>query len=110
MYAANPSLTFVHFLCWFFLALFDFFFYLRIIRTRGRSEGENLSNIRLEIKYIILGIDHFGPVIFEMIKHNKFIETLKRKRNQTACWSVLTPYDAFYLGNIFWVMSRHALN
>ena len=72
MYAANPSLTFVHFLCWFFLALFDFFFYLRIIRTRGRSEGENLSNIRLEIKYIILGVDHLPPAprngrIFEMI-------------------------------------------
>ena len=31
---------------------------LRIIRTTGRSEGINLSNIRLEIKYIILGVDH----------------------------------------------------
>ena len=59
MYAVNPSLTFVHFLCWSFLALFDFF-YLRIIRTTGRSEGKNLSNIRLEIKYIILGVDHFA--------------------------------------------------
>ena len=88
MYAANPSLTFVHFLCWFFLALFDFFFYLRIIRTRGRSEGENLSNIRLEIKYIILGIDHLAlSYIWNDTNYNKFVEILKRKifqRNQTA--------------------------
>jgi hypothetical protein len=34
---------------------------LRIIRTTDRSEGINLSNIRLEIKYIILGVDHFPP-------------------------------------------------
>jgi hypothetical protein len=25
------------------------------------------------------------------------------------CWSVLTPYDPFYLGNIFWMMTRHSL-
>ena len=57
MYAVNPSLTFVHFLCWFVLVLFDLFFfcYLRIIRTTGRSEGKHLSNSRLEMKYIILG-------------------------------------------------------
>jgi hypothetical protein len=60
MYAVNPSLTFVQFLLS-FLALFDFFFYyLRIVRTTDRSEGGNLSNIRLEIKYIILGVDHFA--------------------------------------------------
>jgi hypothetical protein len=35
---------------------------LRIIRTTDRSEGINLSNIRLEIKYIILGVDHFLSV------------------------------------------------
>ena len=81
MYPVNPSLTFAHFLCWSFLALFDFFF-LRIIRTTGRSEGKNLSNIRLEIKYIIMGVDHFAPIIFEMINYNKFVEIFQR--NQTA--------------------------
>jgi hypothetical protein len=25
-------------------------------------------------------------------------------------WSVLTPFDPFYLGNISWMVSRHALN
>ena len=25
------------------------------------------------------------------------------------CWSVLTPYDPFYLVNIFWMVTRHAL-
>jgi hypothetical protein len=61
MYVVNPSLTFVHFLCWSLLALCDFIFlYLRIIRTTGRSEGKHLSNIRLEIKYIILGVDRFA--------------------------------------------------
>jgi hypothetical protein len=60
MYAVNPSLTFVHFLYWSLLALFGFIFLnLRIIRTTGRSEGKNLSNIRLEIKYIILGVERF---------------------------------------------------
>jgi hypothetical protein len=89
MYAVIPSLTFVHFLCWSFLAPFDFlFFYLRIIRTTGRSEGKNLSNIRLEIKYIILGIDHLAlSYIWNDTNYNKFVEILKRKffqRNQTA--------------------------
>jgi hypothetical protein len=57
--------------------LFWIFFYLRIIRTTGRSEGKNLSLIRrLEIKYIILGVD---SRIFEMINYNKFVETLKEK-------------------------------
>ena len=51
------------------------------------SEGKNLINIRLEIKYIILGVDHFSSITFEMINYNKFVETLKRRllqRNQTA--------------------------
>jgi hypothetical protein len=61
MYVVNPSLTFVHFLCWSLLALGDFIFlYLRIIRTTCRSEGKHLSNIRLEIKYIIVGVDRFA--------------------------------------------------
>ena len=59
MYVVNPSLTFVHFLCWSLFALFDFFFHLGIIRTTGRYEGKNLSNIRFEIKYIILGVAPF---------------------------------------------------
>jgi hypothetical protein len=61
MYAVNPSLphlfTFFAGPFWLFLI---FFYYLRIIRTTGRSEAENLSNIRLEIKCIILGVDHFA--------------------------------------------------
>ena len=76
MYAVNPSLTFVHFLFWYFLALFAFFL-----------REKNLSNIRLQIKYIILGVDHFASIIFEIINYNKFVETLKRRlfqRNQTA--------------------------
>ena len=91
MYVVNPSLIFVHFLYWSLLALIDFMFlYLRIIRTTGRSEGKNLRNITLEIKYIILGVDHFAlstSRIFEMINYNKFVETLNRRlfqRNQTA--------------------------
>ena len=123
-----------------FLVLFgsilDFVFLLRIIRTTGRSEGKNLSNIRLEIKYIIMGVDHFAPIIFEMInectsnllKHlektfpkasnclenkiqkNCTQKSIKIKKNDFRCWSVLTPYVPFYLGNIFWMVTRHALN
>jgi hypothetical protein len=60
MYAVNPSLTFVHFLCLSFLALFElFFFYLRIIRTTGRSEGKNLSNSRLEIIVGVCPLDGY---------------------------------------------------
>jgi hypothetical protein len=45
----DSFLTFVHFLCWSISALLDFFFLnLGIIRTTGRSEGKNLSNIRLD--------------------------------------------------------------
>jgi hypothetical protein len=29
-------------------------------KVAGRSEGKNLSKIRHEIKYIILGVDHFA--------------------------------------------------
>ena len=41
-------------------------------------------------------------------------KTKYRKQNKIIffyfrCWSVLTPYDPFYLGNIFWMVSRHAL-
>jgi len=71
----NKIFFFFFCLYWSFLALLDFFF-LRIIRTTGRSEGKNLSLIRLEIKYIILGVD---SRIFEMINYNKFVETLKEK-------------------------------
>ena len=89
-----------------FGSLFDFFS-LRIIRTTGWSEGKNLSNIRLEIKYIILGVSHFPPPrnggIFEMInqytsnflKHlektfSKASNCLKTKhRKQTAYKKVL---------------------
>jgi hypothetical protein len=42
---------------WLFLT---FYFYLGIIRTTGRYEGKNLSNIRFEIKYIILRVDPFA--------------------------------------------------
>ena len=46
-----------------------------------RSEGKNLSNIRLEIQYIILGVDHLPPPpppsIIEMINYNKFVEALR---------------------------------
>ena len=73
MYTVNPSLTFVHFLCWFFLT----YFYLGIIRTTGRSEGKNLSNIRFEIKYIILGVDPFTlSYIWNDKNYNKFVEIL----------------------------------
>ena len=98
-----------------FSSLFRLFFSLRIIRTTGRSEGKNLSNIRLEIKYIILGVDHLltppplprNGCMFEMINEctSKAWNCLKNKyRKQTAykqvfkfkkkyfrCWSVLTP-------------------
>jgi hypothetical protein len=77
MYAVNPSLTFAHFLCWSFLALFDFYFYLGIIRTTGRYEGKNLSNIRFEIKYIILGVDPFAlSYIWNVKNYNKCVEIL----------------------------------
>ena len=91
-----------------FGSLFDFVF-LRIIRTTGRSEGKNLSNNRLEIKYIILGIDHcplpLNGCMFEkinectsnMLKHLektvfKGIKLLKKQNtgNKTAYKKVLT--------------------
>ena len=75
-------------------SFFDFFS-LRIIRTTGRSEGKNLSNIKLEIKYIILGRN---GRIFEMInectsnllKHlektfSKASNCLKNKIQKTNC-------------------------
>jgi hypothetical protein len=51
-----------------FWLTFLLFISLGIIRTTGRSEGKNLSNIRLEIKYIILilGVDHFPPPLLVM--------------------------------------------
>jgi hypothetical protein len=99
MYAVNPSLTFNHFLCWSFLALLDFFFYLGIIRTTCRSEGKTRSNIRLKL--------HKNKIQ----KTNCIQKSLRIKKNiYFRCWSVLTPYDHFYLGSIFWMVSRHALN
>jgi hypothetical protein len=74
-------------------------------RTTGRSEGKNLSNIRLEIKYIILGVDHLPPphppVYLIYLKTNCIQKKYYNKTNYFRCWSVLTPYDPFYLGNIF---------
>jgi hypothetical protein len=45
-----------------------------------RSEGKNLSNFRLEIQYIILGVDHLSPPppIFEMINYKNFFETPRK--------------------------------
>jgi hypothetical protein len=60
-----------------FLALFDFYFYLGIIRTTGRYEERILSNIRFEIKYIILGVDPFAlSYIWNDKNYNKFVEIL----------------------------------
>jgi hypothetical protein len=59
---------------WLFL---PFYFYLGIIRTTGRYEGRNLSNIRFEIKYIILGVDPFAlSYIWNDKNYNKFVAIL----------------------------------
>ena len=65
MYAVNPSLphlfTFFAGPFWLFLT---FFLNLGIIRTTGRSEGKNLSNIRLDF----WALTTFPSRTFEMIK------------------------------------------
>ena len=33
----------------------------------------------------------------------------QNKNKYFRCWSVLTPYDPFYLGNIFGMVTRNAL-
>ena len=66
---------------------------LWMIRTTGRSEGKNLSNIRLEIKYINLGVEHFAlsyiwndKITTNLLKHLRedFFKGIKLHKKQNT--------------------------
>ena len=43
-------------------------------------------------------------------KTNCIQKSIKMKKKHFRCWSILTPFDRFYLGNILWMVTGYALN